>query len=237
MPKIVTASTSRGILTDANGFSGDVSFTSVYAGSTSKDASAIIQADSTSQGHLFPRMTEAQKGAIVSPATGLIIYNTDTSVLNIYDGASWSEVGGGGGSSSPIAMYTINTTSSGTISGVGVEIIWRDPTTSASLYDSGGFYQSGSPTRLLIPSDGVYEVIASISLVSPISFPTSATYSIECQRSSSFIKGASVGFQYGGVVAVVHGIFDLLANDEVLIKYTQTTSASHAGMDVNIKKL
>jgi hypothetical protein len=58
--------------------------------------SAILQIDSTSQGVLFPRMTVAERDAIASPATGLIIYNSDDSILNTWDGTEWTEIGGGG---------------------------------------------------------------------------------------------------------------------------------------------
>ena len=42
------------------------------------DASAILQADSTTQGFLPPRMTTLERAGIVTPATGLIVYNTTT---------------------------------------------------------------------------------------------------------------------------------------------------------------
>jgi hypothetical protein len=41
------------------------------------NASAVLQADSTTKGFLPPRMTAAQRTAIASPATGLIVYQTD----------------------------------------------------------------------------------------------------------------------------------------------------------------
>jgi len=50
----------------------------VGANVSSLDASAILQTDSTTQGLLPPRMTTAQMNAISSPATGLMIYDTDT---------------------------------------------------------------------------------------------------------------------------------------------------------------
>jgi hypothetical protein len=43
-----------------------------------------------------PKMTEAQRDAISNPIQGHLIYNTDTSALNQYDGSAWVEVGSGG---------------------------------------------------------------------------------------------------------------------------------------------
>jgi hypothetical protein len=44
------------------------------------DASAILDARSSTKGFLPPRMTLAQRGAIASPATGLQVYQTDGTV-------------------------------------------------------------------------------------------------------------------------------------------------------------
>lgn len=59
-------------------------------------ASAILDIESTSQGVLLPRMLETERDYNIDlPETGLIIFNTDTKKLNVYDGSSWVEVGGG----------------------------------------------------------------------------------------------------------------------------------------------
>ena len=69
--------------------------TAVYGstifGGTSVNASAILQADSTTKGFLPPRMTNAQRIAIVSPAIGLMVYCTDTVAgLYVYKSTGWT---------------------------------------------------------------------------------------------------------------------------------------------------
>lgn len=54
------------------------------------DNSAMLDVSSTTKGFLPPRMNEAQKNAISSPATGLLVYQTDgTAGLYYYNGSSW----------------------------------------------------------------------------------------------------------------------------------------------------
>ena len=61
----------------------------------SPDASAALDIASTTSGVLIPRMTETQRDAITSPATGLMIYQTDnTTGFYYYDGSNWATVTG-----------------------------------------------------------------------------------------------------------------------------------------------
>lgn len=53
--------------------------------------SARLQVNSTTQGFLPPRMTTAQRDAIVSPAAGLFIYNTTTNKHQGYNGTTWND--------------------------------------------------------------------------------------------------------------------------------------------------
>lgn len=80
-------------------------------GTDAPDASALLDLSSTTLGLLFPRLTTTQRDAISSPAAGLMIYNTTTDTLDVYDG-SWAAVGGGGGSG--LTLGTPQTTTSGT---------------------------------------------------------------------------------------------------------------------------
>lgn len=58
------------------------------------DAAALLQADSTTQGFLPPRMTTTQRTAISSPPEGLVVYNTTTHKLSYYNGTAWVDLGG-----------------------------------------------------------------------------------------------------------------------------------------------
>ena len=53
------------------------------------NSSAVFEMESTSKGLLLPRMTSAQRNAIVSPATGLVIYNTTKNCVEHYNGSAW----------------------------------------------------------------------------------------------------------------------------------------------------
>jgi hypothetical protein len=57
-------------------------------------ASSIFQLNSTTQGFLMPRMTQAQILLILTPAAGLMVYNTDLQTPCFYDGTAlrWEKV-------------------------------------------------------------------------------------------------------------------------------------------------
>ncbi len=56
--------------------------------------SAVLELSSNQQGFLPPRLTMAQRNAIVSPAAGLRIFNTTTQCENFFDGSVWQTLCG-----------------------------------------------------------------------------------------------------------------------------------------------
>jgi hypothetical protein len=64
-------------------------FGNLLVGTSTNAASSILTMESTTQGFLPPRMTSTQRDAIASPAAGLVIYNTTTNLLNVYNGTMW----------------------------------------------------------------------------------------------------------------------------------------------------
>lgn len=77
------------------------------------EASAALDVESTTKGFLPPRMTNAQRAAIASPAQGLMVYCTDCSTvgLSINNGTPaapvWENVGGGGGNNNSGAIVFV----------------------------------------------------------------------------------------------------------------------------------
>lgn len=53
------------------------------------DPSAILHLEANDKGLLVPRLTTTERDAIATPATGLIIYNTDEDQEEIYNGTCW----------------------------------------------------------------------------------------------------------------------------------------------------
>jgi len=62
---------------DGTTFVVDDSANAVSIGASGADASAVLDVVSTTKGFLFPRMLESERNAIGSPATGLMVYQTD----------------------------------------------------------------------------------------------------------------------------------------------------------------
>lgn len=64
----------------------------VGIGTTTPNASSILDITSTTQGVLTPRMTTAQRTAISSPADGLLVYDTDEGAFYYYENSTWNKL-------------------------------------------------------------------------------------------------------------------------------------------------
>jgi len=56
------------------------------------NASAILDAQSTTKGVRFPNMTTTQKNAVSSPAAGLVVFDTTLAKLCVYSGSAWQTI-------------------------------------------------------------------------------------------------------------------------------------------------
>ena len=88
-----------------NGFTGNTSVVNIGSGqffkaisgniglgTISPNASAILDAQSTTQGVRFPNMTTVEKNAIGTPAAGLVVFDTTLAKLCVYSGTAWQTI-------------------------------------------------------------------------------------------------------------------------------------------------
>lgn len=88
----------------------------VGIGTITPDPSSILDMSSTTSGLLVPRMTLAQRNLIGTPATGLMIYQTDSTPGHyVFDGSIWNALAAGSAS----IDWTLSG-NAGTVPGVGV---------------------------------------------------------------------------------------------------------------------
>ena len=91
----------------------------VGVGTTTPHASAVLDVSSTTRGMLVPRMAATERSAIASPATGLLVYQTDAPAgFYFYNGTAWTSLSAGG--ASELQKITEN-------SKTGWRILGRDP--------------------------------------------------------------------------------------------------------------
>jgi len=150
-----------------NGFSQGAA---INAAGTPPDVSAILDVSSSTQGFLPPRMSTAQRDAIVSPANGLAIFNTDAGCLNYYFSGSWNELCG-----SPVG--SINSLNCGSANQTGTLTSGTAASgVSSSIPYSGG--NGGTHNGQTVNSSGVSGLTATLTAGNFASGNGNLTYSI-----------------------------------------------------------
>jgi hypothetical protein len=121
---------------------------SINTDGTDPDASSILDIKSTEKGLLIPRMDLAARNLIGTPATGLLIFQTDaTPGFYFYNGTSWEKIAAGSSLSASldngkIFVGNISNTATGvdlsgdaTINNTGVITISNDAITNPKILD------------------------------------------------------------------------------------------------------
>lgn len=148
---------------------------SIGIGTTSPAVNSILDLTSTTSGMLTPRMTLAQKTAIIGPATGLLVYQTDglagfwyfngTIWVRLYSGSAsaWDLLGNAG---TVAATNFIGTTDA-------VDFVIRTNNSENARITSGGLVGIGinAPTHKLTIQSGT---ISTIRLIGPGGFGSTA---------------------------------------------------------------
>lgn len=79
----------------------------VGIGTLTPNASAMLDISTTTKGLLAPRMTTAQKEAIVTPANGLMVYDTNLGKFNYYNGTAWITIESSVGRNNFVLVKTV----------------------------------------------------------------------------------------------------------------------------------
>jgi hypothetical protein len=109
------------------------------------DASAVLDVSSTTKGFLTPRMTIAQRIAILSPATGLIIYQTDGDIgLYYFNGTIWKTLTG------PAGFLPSGTSAGNTPYWNGTSWVVN----SSNIYNNGSDIIIGANNAILFKNNG-----------------------------------------------------------------------------------
>lgn len=137
------------------------------------DTSSIFDTVSTTKGtRPAPSMTQAQRDAISTPATGLQVFNTDVNQVQVYNGTSWSDLGGGGsGEKNYISNGDAEDTS----------------TTGWAEYDDGA-----SAT----PVDGTGSTAANLTLTAQNTVKLSRDYSFKLAKSAADAQGEGISYDF-----------------------------------------
>lgn len=74
-----------------------IGYSQIGIGTTTPNATSILDIESTTQGLLTPRMTTTQRTAIATPANGLMVYDTTLASFYYYDTptTAWIKINGG----------------------------------------------------------------------------------------------------------------------------------------------
>ena len=156
-------------------------------GTTTPDPSAAVDVSATNKGVLIPRISNAERNAIGSPAAGLFIYNTDANLLQYWNGTAWMQLSG-------IAEAATNP--AGTGAGIGVAIA-----NSGSAPDPSAVLDIQSATGgLLVPRMSSTQRNAIVAPVSSLvifnttteqlNFYTSSGWTSVCETNVSSSTGA-----------------------------------------------
>ena len=138
----------------------------VGVGTATPAASAALDVTSTRKGLLLPRMTAAQRAAIVGPVAGLLVFQTDgTPGLYYYIGNSWMNLGTGlTPDANGIAgrVSTLAGSTNGYVDGGGASAKFYGPS-GVAVDGSGNLYvadQNNQRIRKIVVATGVVSTLA-----------------------------------------------------------------------------
>ena len=242
----------------AKTFSGTVSANTLGVGINAPNASAVLEASSSTQGFLPPRMTLEQRIAITSPAQGLMIYCTNCGANGepeYYNGNAWMNFAGTATSKSTptinitVGTYTFTTSTSqgpnsATNSGTGSTYAYTYLGTGSTTYASSATRPTNAGTysvtvSLSASGDGNYNAATAsaaftIAQAIPTVTPTIGTYNYSGTEQGPTIAtntgtGTSYTYSYTGTSFTTYGPSSTKPKDGGTYTVKGTVAASSDG--------
>ncbi|MGO4906366.1 ice-binding family protein [Flavobacterium sp. W20_MBD1_R3] len=183
------------------------SIAQIGIGTSSPDASAILDLSSTTKGFLMPRMTTLQQSNLVNPAVGLIVYNITTSQIETNKGdgfgaALWSSVSSVG-TTAPLGTNTTQLA-----------------TTAFVMENTGGYATVNS----IIPttSNSLTDILVADMIVSPPAGTYSVLFNSEYNNASTTTSTTTTPSS-----GTAQAVIDLVAANDQLMAIP-VTDATHA---------
>jgi hypothetical protein len=158
---------------------------SVNATGAAADASSIFDVSSTTKGMLIPRMTTTERIAIVSPATGLIVYDNTLNQFYYYNGSTWISITTG----TPLNYWTLSGSSLYNNSGTNVGIGLTSP--SAYLDITG---TNASTNSLQLRSGNISTSFVSNQILFGYNNSTNYRHAIKTRHHSASPTGNAIDF-------------------------------------------
>jgi hypothetical protein len=207
----------------------------IGVGTSSPNANAALDVVSTSQGILFPRLTTAQRDAIVGPAKGLTIFNTTLNCIqtNIGTGlaVNWKCLAGISPSSNGTAIVSAYTSSNYTgIMGVGYSVSGVTQTITATVKTAGTYNISSTNNGVTFAASGTFESTGALNIVlTATGTPTAAgsnSFVLNTTPSSSFSRTTSSPIPSKITLSAIGTYYTVSVYDQDYLPYSAPTVAA-----------
>ena len=155
-------------------------------GTATPNEAALCERSSTAKGVLLPRMTTAQKNAISTPPTSLLLFDSTLGVYQYYTGSAWSNIGttytGNNGVSLSSSTFQLGHVAAG--SGAS------DFTANRFMYMAGFYLQIGGTANnnlFKFNTNGNYDIAGKLTIGNDATYTTQGTSAIINQTTNGGI--------------------------------------------------
>lgn len=183
------------------------------------DASAALDIKSTVKGVLVPNLSETERNAVPSPATGLFIYNRTVGYFNFYNGTNWMRM-----ERTLVTDPAPNPVGAGTDIGVGVGI--ADPDNSAILHINSNNKGLLLPRPNSAISSPIAGVIYYSTTANNISFYNGTTWkapALATETAGAGGAGTAEGVVIGGTSVNASAKLEVISTDKGMALPRMTT--------------